>query len=105
MSTRARLCDVDEMESGTARQFVEGKIKIALVRIDEDFYAISDRCSHANIPLSEGEVHVENRHIECWKHGSSFSLETGYPDVLPATQPVPIYEVDVVDGSVWVELP
>lgn len=105
MSTRARLCGVDEMESGTARQFVEGKTKIALVRIDDDFYAINDRCSHANIPLSEGEVHVENRHIECWKHGSSFSLVTGFPDVLPATQPVPIYEVDVVDGSVWVELP
>ncbi|MGC1512472.1 MAG: non-heme iron oxygenase ferredoxin subunit [Acidimicrobiales bacterium] len=105
MSVRARLCGVDEITSGTARPFVEAGTKIVLVRIEEDFYALNDRCSHANIALSEGEVHVENRHIECWKHGSSFSLETGCPDVLPATQPVPTYEVEVEGGSVWVVLP
>ncbi len=103
--SRVRLCAVDEIESGTARRFVEGAYKVALVRIEDDFYALNDRCSHANIALSEGEVHVENRHIECWKHGSSFSLETGYPDVLPATQPVATYEVEVADGFVWVDLP
>lgn len=105
MSTRARLCAVDEIESGTARPFVEAGTRLVLVRIDDDFYVLNDRCSHANIALSEGEVHVENRHIECWKHGSSFSLKTGYPDVLPATQPVRTYEVQVEDGSVWVVLP
>lgn len=105
MSTRARLCRADEIGSGEARGFVEAGTRVVLVRIDDDYYALNDRCSHANIALSEGEVHAENRHIECWKHGSSFSLVTGLPDVLPATQPVATYDVEVADGEVWVVLP
>lgn len=100
-----RLCAADELESGAARRFdVEGH-RIALVRIEDDFYAIGDRCSHANFSLSEGEVFPEEREIECWKHGSTFSLEDGTPQSLPATKPVPVYTVAVKDGSVMVELP
>ncbi len=36
--------------------------------------------------------------IECPKHGSTFSLTTGEPQTLPATQPVPVYAVRV-DGD------
>ena len=45
---------------------------------------------------------VEDREIECWKHGSTFSLETGEPQTLPATQPVPVYEARVEDGEIVV---
>jgi 3-phenylpropionate/trans-cinnamate dioxygenase ferredoxin subunit len=99
-----RLCDVDDVAPGTAERFVVGRHKICLVRIDDDFYAIGDVCSHADVSLSEGEVDVETKHIECWKHGSCFSLETGKPDVLPATQPVPTYDVRVEDGQVVLEV-
>ena len=37
----------------------------------------------------------DEREIECWKHGSTFSLVTGEPQTLPATQPVPVYDVAV----------
>jgi 3-phenylpropionate/trans-cinnamate dioxygenase ferredoxin component len=67
-------------------------------------YAIGDTCSHANISLSEGEVHCDTRELECWKHGSAFSLETGQPSTLPATQPVPVYSVRVVDGTILLSL-
>ena len=75
-----------------------------LVRIDDDVYAIGDTCSHANVSLSEGEVRCDQREIECWKHGSSFSLVTGNPDTLPATRPVPVYVARVVDGMVHVDV-
>ena len=42
--------------------------------------------------------------IECWKHGSRFSLETGEPDTLPATQPVPVYAVAVEDDQIVVDI-
>jgi 3-phenylpropionate/trans-cinnamate dioxygenase ferredoxin subunit len=102
---RQRLCAVDELASGTARRFDVGAHRIALVRIGDDFYAVGDRCSHADFSLSEGEVWADEREIECWKHGSTFSLETGEPQSLPATRPVPVYEVTVEDGGVWVDLP
>ena len=59
------------------------------MRIGDDFYAIGDTCSHADFSLSEGDVWDDEREIECPKHGSTFSLVTGEPQTLPATQPVP----------------
>ena len=96
---------MDEIEPGTARAVSIGDRRLALVRIDDDVYALGDRCTHQDISLSEGDVLVEERQIECWKHGSAFSLSTGVPAALPATKPTPVYEVDVIDGDVWVVLP
>jgi len=99
-----RVCAVSDVEPDTAiRVVVDGK-PIALVRIGDDFYAIGDTCSHAEVSLSEGEVDPGDRHIECWKHGSRFSLETGIPDCLPATRPVPVYTVKVEGDDVLVEV-
>jgi 3-phenylpropionate/trans-cinnamate dioxygenase ferredoxin subunit len=96
--TTIRLCALDDIERDVATYFeVEGH-KLCVVRFDDSVYAIGDTCSHAEVSLSEGEVDPLTRHIECWKHGSSFSLETGEPDTLPATKPVPTYEV-VIDGD------
>ena len=89
----ARLCRTDEMVPGTARRFVLGEHRICLIRIGDDFYAIGDRCSHADFSLSEGELYPEEREIECWKHGSTFSIIDGKPQSLPATRPVPVYDI------------
>ncbi len=79
--------------------------RIALVRIDDDeVYAIGHRCTHADVSLSEGEVDCEDRTLECWKHGSQFSLDTGEPLSLPATKAVPTYKAGVTDGRLWVEV-
>jgi 3-phenylpropionate/trans-cinnamate dioxygenase ferredoxin subunit len=77
---------------------------VCVVRIGDDFWALGDRCSHANVSLSEGDVDTEERTIECWKHGSAFSLADGSPQSLPAIAPVPVYTVtrdgdDVVVSS------
>ncbi|MEO7836821.1 MAG: non-heme iron oxygenase ferredoxin subunit [Acidimicrobiales bacterium] len=105
MSGLVRLCAVDDLGSGEARRFdVEGHT-IALVRIGDDFYAIGDRCSHADFSLSDGEVIASDREIECWKHGSTFSLVDGEPQSLPATKPVPVYAVTVNGSDVTVDLP
>jgi 3-phenylpropionate/trans-cinnamate dioxygenase ferredoxin subunit len=98
MSDLVKLCRVDDLEPGTARRVdVEG-LRIAVVRIGDDWYAIADTCSHADESLSEGDVWTDEREIECPKHGSTFSLLTGEPQTLPATRSVPVYEVRV-DGE------
>lgn len=85
---------------------VEGT-PVAIVRTaDGGVHAIHDVCSHAAVPLSEGEV--EACTVECWLHGSRFDLRTGEPLSPPASEPVPVYTVDVQgdgdDAVVRVEL-
>jgi 3-phenylpropionate/trans-cinnamate dioxygenase ferredoxin component len=105
MSGRTVVCKRDDLASGEARRFdVEGR-PIALVRIGDDFYALGDTCSHENYSLSEGEVWADECELECPRHGSTFDLRTGEPCSLPATMPVPVYEVEVVGDDVTVVTP
>ncbi len=100
-----RLAGRGDLAPGEARRFDVDGHRIALVRIGDDFYAIGDRCSHADESLALGEVWTDECEIECPKHGSTFSLRTGEPQTLPATQPVPVYDVHVEGDDVMVVLP
>ncbi len=99
---RTRLCAVVDIDVNGSQRFEVGPHKICLVRLGDDFYAIGDTCSHADYSLAEGEIDPDTLQVECWKHGSCFSLKTGEPDTLPATKPVPTYDVDVEGGDVYV---
>jgi 3-phenylpropionate/trans-cinnamate dioxygenase ferredoxin subunit len=100
--TRVVVGRLDDLLPGTARRVEVDGEGIALVRCGDEVYAISDICSHAHVSLSEGEVLCDEREIECWKHGSTFSLVDGEPQSLPATRPVAVYEVEVADGEIVV---
>jgi 3-phenylpropionate/trans-cinnamate dioxygenase ferredoxin component len=95
----------ESVAPGTAVRLDATPDGVCLVRIGDDFYAIGDRCSHADVSLAAGDVDVEDRCIECWKHGSSFSLEDGEPQSLPATRPVPVYGVRIDGPDVIIEVP
>jgi len=97
-----RVCARDDVPSGEARRFDIAGLRLCIVRIGDDFYAIGDECSHEDYSLAEGEVLVDDGTIECWKHGSLFSLSTGEPQTLPATQSVPVYDVTVEGDDVLV---
>jgi 3-phenylpropionate/trans-cinnamate dioxygenase ferredoxin subunit len=105
MSDLVRLCGVSDLEPDSARRVDVDGLRIAVVRIGDDWYAIADRCSHADESLSEGDVWPEEREIECPKHGSTFSLLDGEPQTLPATRAVPVYEVRVEGEDVMLVTP
>jgi 3-phenylpropionate/trans-cinnamate dioxygenase ferredoxin subunit len=76
-----------------------GEERIALFRIGDEVFAVGDRCSHAEASLAEGFVF--DYEVECPRHGSEFDLRTGKPLSLPATKPVPTYEVVIEDGIAY----
>lgn len=97
------LCEVDDIEVGTVRAAEMNGVDIAIARVgDREFYAVADRCTHGNVPLSEGDL--AGCMVECWLHGSRFDMRTGEPDKLPATVPVAIYPVKVEGTDVLVDV-
>jgi 3-phenylpropionate/trans-cinnamate dioxygenase ferredoxin subunit len=98
------VCAVDDVAVGGVLAVAAGGVELALVRTPDEVFAIRDECSHAAIALSEGEVDAGDCEIECWLHGSRFDLRTGKPTGLPATEPVHVYPVRVVDGQVLVDV-
>jgi 3-phenylpropionate/trans-cinnamate dioxygenase ferredoxin component len=94
------VCALADIADGGVSKFDIGDRAIAVVRIGDAVYAIGDTCSHAKVSLADGEVLCDTKELECPKHGSAFSLETGVPSTLPATQPVPVYAAAVVGERV-----
>jgi 3-phenylpropionate/trans-cinnamate dioxygenase ferredoxin component len=91
----------DEVAKGSAVKVEVDGIDIAVVHADDDqFYAVRDECSHAAIPLSEGDI--DGCTVECWLHGSRFDLRTGEPTGLPAVEPVATFPVEIRDGDIYI---
>jgi 3-phenylpropionate/trans-cinnamate dioxygenase ferredoxin component len=106
VSALVRVCSVDDVPAESAIP-VEvpqnaSRVELAIVHSNGNFYAIYDECSHAQIPLSEGDV--GDGEIECYLHGSRFDLRTGEPIGLPATERVPVYRCLVEGNDVLVDV-
>jgi 3-phenylpropionate/trans-cinnamate dioxygenase ferredoxin subunit len=98
-----RICSVEDIAKGEVVAVTVDDTPLAVVHCEDgSFHAVYDECSHASIPLSEGEV--DGCTLECWLHGSRFDLRTGKPTGPPATEPVPVYSVEVRDGDIYVNL-
>ena len=102
MSDFVRACRVADVAPESAIPVEIAGTELAIVHSDGQFYAIADECSHAAIPLSEGDV--GDGEIECYLHGSRFDLRTGEPIGLPATEPVAIYRCRVEGDEVLVDV-
>jgi 3-phenylpropionate/trans-cinnamate dioxygenase ferredoxin subunit len=101
-----RLCALSEVPEDGSLQVQLPDIDVAVVRFEGELYALEDRCSHADVPLTDGEVEEVDGvpTIECALHGSCFDLRTGEPTNLPATEPVPVYPVRVEGDDVLVDV-
>lgn len=101
--TWIRVCPLGDLPPDTPRQFTIEATPICLARTCGTVFAVRDQCTHADVPLSEGEI--DNCAIECWMHGSRFDLRTGAVLNPPASTPVKTYPARVIDGWVHVSYP
>jgi chlorite dismutase/nitrite reductase/ring-hydroxylating ferredoxin subunit len=91
----ARVADLPE---GSSRVVHVAGEQVALFNAGGRIYAIDNRCSHANGPLSEGRL--EGATVTCPYHDSQFDLATGKPLRSPAQRAVATYEVKIDDGNI-----
>ena len=99
---RISLCKVDELENESLRKFrVEGR-DVVVVRIGDEVFALEDRCSHEDYPLSDGWV--DEGKVCCAMHGAQFDPRTGEALTMPAYEDIRAYSVQVEDGTVFIEM-
>jgi 3-phenylpropionate/trans-cinnamate dioxygenase ferredoxin component len=87
---------------GCVHAVTAGGQKVVLVRWEGDLFALEDRCSHRDFPLSDGAV--EEGQIECVFHGARFDVRTGKAMSLPAIRPVRTFPLEVRGEQVFVQL-
>jgi 3-phenylpropionate/trans-cinnamate dioxygenase ferredoxin subunit len=103
VSDWTRVASVNEVKEGQVIQVKVDGEEVALAKVHDEFLATSDVCSHEYVLLSGGWM--EDEEIECPEHGSRFNMRTGEVANLPATQPIPVYDVRVENEEVFVKGP
>jgi 3-phenylpropionate/trans-cinnamate dioxygenase ferredoxin subunit len=97
-----RACALADVPTDTAISVdLGGKDLVAVVNTAEGVFAVRDRCSHADVPLSEGWV--EGCTLECSAHGARFDLRSGVPLDPPAVTHVPTYPVRIEAGDIYID--
>ena len=100
--TAQRICALSDLAQDAAQRFeVDGVPMAVVLDSNGEVHAIGDTCTHGDISLSEGFVDGDT--LECWAHGSAFSLITGKPLNLPAYEPVPVYVVQIDGDDVLID--
>lgn len=82
--------------------FDVGAERVVIARAGATVYAVEDRCSHDDGPLSDGSI--EGTEILCPRHGARFDLRTGDATRMPASAPVRVFPVKIEGGAVLVDL-
>ncbi len=80
------------------------RLRVSVARAGGQLYAFNDLCTCAgnSYPLSGGLLTGTTIMWQC--HGSEFDITTGAVVSGPAPQPLTVYEVQVVDGSIRIRI-
>jgi len=93
-------------EAARARQWLSVEVdglQVVLAALDDTWYAVEDRCTHAGCPFSS-EAALEGSTIVCNCHGSEFDLTTGEVLRGPAEYPIRTIPARERDGRIEVDL-
>lgn len=74
---------------------------IAVFKLEQNFYAIEDLCTHDGGKLTGGCI--EDDQVVCPRHGARFSIKTGEALAGPAYEPTATFPVRVENGMVQVK--
>jgi len=78
---------------------------IAVVRIQDRFYAFDNFCTHEAVTFTSGYGLVAKDRVVCMLHSSAFNVATGEVVAGPAPDPLQIYEVQIHDNEVFLLIP
>jgi nitrite reductase/ring-hydroxylating ferredoxin subunit len=95
----------DELPAGKAFRVSTEAGPVMLYKASEQIFAISNQCTHQGAPLDKGVVKIAGsvHSVTCPAHGSTFNLDNGKVMRPPAAKPIPVYDVKVEDGRVFVK--
>ncbi len=74
--------------------------EVAVFRIDGQFYAIEDVCTHDGAEIASGKLSGDE--IICPRHGARFCVKTGAVQCPPAYENIATFPVRIANGRVQV---
>ena len=96
------VCRADELDDNSSKAIEAEGHHIVLIKTNGEIFALEDRCSHQDTPLSGGRV--RRGYIACPLHGVMFDVKTGNPTGTLTKKCVRTFDVEVLEGMVHIEV-
>jgi len=96
------VAEVTAVPHGTTMPFQVSGLDILICHTKEEFFAIENRCSHANSKLEDGRLRVYR--LVCPLHGAAFDVRDGTVKGKPATLPIRTFPVRVINDRIEIEI-
>jgi 3-phenylpropionate/trans-cinnamate dioxygenase ferredoxin subunit len=90
------------LQDGEKRALRIDGVEVLLCRVDGQYYALANNCSHARQALDGGRL--RGFEITCPLHGARFDIRTGNCLAAPATLPVQTFPVMLESGKLTVSV-
>jgi 3-phenylpropionate/trans-cinnamate dioxygenase ferredoxin component len=96
------VASLGELAEGTVLQRVRSTgDAICLVRQNGQISALSDICTHQHFSMSQGDL-LEDGTLQCAWHGARYDCRTGEVKQIPATSPLPVFQVRLEGDTILV---
>jgi 3-phenylpropionate/trans-cinnamate dioxygenase ferredoxin component len=96
------VASLAELAEGTVLQRVRATgDAVCLVRQNGEISALSDICTHQHFSMSQGDL-LEDGTLQCAWHGARYDCRTGEVRQVPATSPLPVFQVRLDGDSILV---
>jgi len=102
MSRYVKVAEKGDFTDGVGKVVVVEGRSLALFRVQNEYYALSNLCLHRGGPLGEGTL--SGPLVTCPWHGWKFDVRTGSFTVIPNLK-VHTFKVKEENGEVMVEIP
>ena len=96
------VTSVDSIEENRVSCFRAGGVSIVICRVAGDFYAVENRCSHADATFDNGRL--RGHRLLCPLHGAVFDVRDGSVLGAPALQSVRSYPVRINGDAIEVDI-
>jgi 3-phenylpropionate/trans-cinnamate dioxygenase ferredoxin subunit len=99
-----KVCKLNEIIEGKVISKLTPYGPIGLTKLNGKVIAFQDECTHDGSPFDDAKIDLLTREIICPRHGARFNLDTGKVTKLPATEDIEIYQVEIINDEVYVNM-
>lgn len=92
----------DQIEENKVNCFRVEDVPIAICKVKDDYFAVHNKCSHADAYLTSGRL--RGHKLLCPLHGAIFDVRDGAVLSPPARQPIKSYELKVEGEEIKIKL-
>jgi 3-phenylpropionate/trans-cinnamate dioxygenase ferredoxin subunit len=96
------VASIGELAEGAILQRVRAEgDAVCLIRYKDEISAVSDICTHQHFSMSLGDL-LPDGTLQCAWHGARYDCQTGEVKQVPATSPLPVFQVRLDGDTVLV---